>query len=217
MSGVAADRAPLSLAVLVSGNGTNLQAILDAIEVGNLHARVVCVISNRPDVRALKRAKSAGVPAICIPHGKFESRQLFDEHLASEVSRFGADWVVLAGFMRLLSPAFLARFRHRVLNIHPALLPAFPGLHAQRQAFEYGVRVTGCTVHLVDDGMDTGAIVDQRVVAIEGNDTLGDVEARIHAAEHELFVSVLGAIADGRVVVEPSTENGRPQVRVMRK
>lgn len=214
MSAVSSEQAPLALAILVSGNGSNLQAILDAIDSGRLLARVVCVISNRPGVKALERAAAAGVPALCISHRDFARREDFDQQLAEEVERAGADWIVLAGFMRLLGPLFLSKYRHRVLNIHPALLPAFPGLNAQRQAFDYGVRFTGCTVHLVDEGIDTGAIVDQRVVRIEATDTLDDLETRIHSAEHELFVSVLCAIAEGRVTVQPGEESRRTGVRV---
>jgi len=193
---------PLSLGVLVSGNGTNLQAILDATRSGRLAARVVTVISNRPGVRALSRAEAAGVPARSIDHQRFASRAEFDAALVAELRQAGAEWVVLAGFMRLLTPGFLAAFPGRVINIHPSLLPAFPGVNAIEQAWNYGVTVTGVSVHLVDEGTDSGPIISQVPVAIEADDTLESVEARIHAAEHELYVEALCRIQRGAVELE---------------
>ena len=216
MSGAPAESPRLSIAVLVSGNGSNLQAILDAIASGSLSADVRLVVSNRAGVRALERARSAGVPTVCIPHADYPSRAAFDERLRAVVEEAGVQWVVLAGFMRILGAEFLGRFRHRVVNIHPALLPAFPGMNAQRQAFEYGVRFTGCTVHLVDEGVDTGPVIDQSVVQIEPDDTLAALEERIHSAEHELLVSVLRSIADGRVRIAPAEKGARARVHVAR-
>lgn len=190
---------PLALGVLVSGNGTNLQAILDAIAAGSLEARVACVISNRPGVKALERAAAAGVPALAIPHREFSSREAFDRALVAALREHGAEWIVLAGFMRLLTRELLSAFPGRIVNIHPSLLPAFPGLDAQRQAFEHGVKVTGCTVHFVDGGLDSGPIIAQRAVPVLDGDDLDALTRRIHAAEHELYVSVLADIARGRV------------------
>jgi phosphoribosylglycinamide formyltransferase-1 len=191
--------AKLALGVLVSGNGSNLQAILDATRSGRLDASVRVVVSNQPQAYALTRARDAGVPAVVIPHREFSSREAFDEAVIDTLKREGVDWVVLAGFMRLLTPAFLAAFPGHVLNIHPALLPAFPGTHAIRDALAHGVRVTGCTVHLVDEGVDTGPILAQRAVPVLDDDTEQTLADRVHRAEHELYVEVLAAIAEGRL------------------
>lgn len=190
---------PLRLGVLVSGTGSNLQAILDAIGAGTLNAQVKVVISNRADVLALERAQKAGVLALTIPHKSFDSREAFDRALISALREAGVDWIVLAGFMRVLTPEFLQAYPGRIINIHPALLPAFPGVDAAKQAFDYGVKVTGCTVHFVDQGIDSGKIIAQRAVPVEAGDDLAALGARIHAAEHELFVSVLRDIAAGHV------------------
>ena len=195
--------------VLVSGNGTNLQAILDAIRNGSLAARVTCVISNRTDAMALERASRAGIPALAIRHQTFENREAFDRALVAALREHGVDWVVLAGFMRVLTPELLRAFPGRVVNIHPSLLPAFPGRDAQRQALEHGVKVTGCTVHFVDEGVDSGPIIAQRAVDVEPGDTLETLSQRIHTAEHELFVGVLKDIADGRLA--PSNTAQRPR------
>jgi phosphoribosylglycinamide formyltransferase 1 len=191
--------ARLRLGVLVSGNGTNLQAILDAARAGRIEADVGVVISNQPGAYALTRADSAGVKAVSLPHRAFPSREAFDAALVEELRRERVDWVVLAGFMRLLTPGFLAAFPQRVLNIHPALLPAFPGAHAIRDALAYGVRVTGCTVHLVDEGVDTGPILDQRAVPVEEGDTEETLAERMHRTEHELYVDVLARLSLGRL------------------
>ena len=199
----------LAFGVLVSGNGTNLQAILDAVSAGSLAARVACVISNRADAMALERASRAGVPALAIRHQTFESREAFDRAIVAALREHGVDWVVLAGFMRVLTPELLRAFPGRVVNIHPSLLPAFPGVNAQRQAFEHGVKVTGCTVHFVDEGVDSGPIIAQRAVEIRPSDTVATLSERIHVAEHELFVNVLRDIADGRLA--PSNTAQRPR------
>jgi len=195
--------------VLCSGNGTNLQAILDAISGGTLAARVSCVISNRTDAMALERASRAGIPALAIRHQTFESREAFDRALVAALREHGVDWVVLAGFMRVLTPELLRAYPGRVVNIHPSLLPSFPGRDAQRQALEHGVKVTGCTVHFVDEGVDSGPIIAQRAVAVQPDDTLDTLSNRIHTAEHELFVGVLRDIADGRIA--PSNTAQRPR------
>ena len=190
---------PLDLGVLVSGTGSNLQAILDAIAQGSLNARVRVVISNKPNVQALDRARAAGVRALTIPHRDFASREAFDHALVTALREAGVNWVVLAGFMRVLTPLFLSAFPGRIINIHPALLPAFPGVDAVKQALDYGVKLSGCTVHFVDSGVDSGKIIAQRAVAVEPADDLAKLSARIHAAEHELFVSVLRDVAAGIV------------------
>src|SRR5687767_14658191 len=169
----------LVLGVLVSGSGTNLQAILDAIASGKLDAKVGVVLSNVPNARALDRAQAAKVPAIVVDHKAFPSRDAFDRALVEVLEAHGVRVVVLAGFMRLLTPTLLDAFPNRVINVHPALLPAFPGAHAQRQAIEYGVAVSGCTVHFVDAGMDTGPIIAQTTVPVRDEDDEASLTARI--------------------------------------
>ena len=189
----------LNLGVLVSGNGTNLQAILDAVERGALDARVRCVISNKGDAHALERATVSGVPARFISHKAHPTREAFDEAVLAALREHGVEWVVLAGFMRVLTPGFLRAWGGRVVNVHPSLLPSFPGVNAVKQALDHGVKVTGCTVHLVDEGVDSGPIIAQRPVVVHDGDDEASLAARIHQAEHELFVSVLADIAAGRV------------------
>ncbi|HKO51877.1 MAG TPA: phosphoribosylglycinamide formyltransferase [Polyangiaceae bacterium] len=193
-------QSPLNLGVLVSGVGSNLQAILDAISAGTLNARVKLVIANRPGAPALERARAAGVRALTIPHKDFPTREAFDAALVSALRAADVNWVVLAGFMRVLTPQFLKAYPGRVINIHPSLLPAFPGVDATKQALDYGVKLTGCTVHFVDHGVDSGRIIAQRAVPVEAGDDLSSLARRIHGVEHELFVNVLREIAAGRVV-----------------
>jgi len=184
----------IRLAVLVSGRGSNLQAIVDAARAGRLQASVEVVVSDVADAPALARARAGGIPAAVVRRRDYPSRAEFELALAGAVERARPDLVVLAGFMRLLGPAFLDRFPGRVINIHPSLLPAFPGLEAQKQALEYGVRFTGCTVHYVDYGMDSGAIIDQRVVEVMPGDDGDSLSARILEQEHELLVDVIRRI-----------------------
>jgi phosphoribosylglycinamide formyltransferase 1 len=191
--------ATLDLGVLVSGNGSNLQAILDAIENRTLDARVRVVLSNRPQAFALERAKNAGVPAVAISHQGHASREAFDQLLIEALRAHGVDLVVLAGFMRILTPPFLHAFGGRVINIHPSLLPSFPGVHAMRQALDHGVKVTGCTVHWVEVGVDSGPIIAQRAVPILNGDSEQSLAERMHRAEHELYVQALVDLAAGRV------------------
>jgi phosphoribosylglycinamide formyltransferase 1 len=192
----------VNVGVLVSGSGTNLQAILDAQAKGELgKARVVVVVSNVAGVRALERAQAAGVATVVLSHKEYASRQAFDEALVATLRQFGVELVALAGFMRLLTPTFLGAFPQRVVNIHPALLPAFPGIHAQKQALDYGARVTGCTVHFVDEGCDTGPIIAQATVPVLDGDDEAALTTRILAEEHRLYPAAIRAIADGRVQV----------------
>ena len=181
----------IRLAVLVSGRGSNLQAIMDAIGAGRLDASVEVVISDMPDAPALERARARGIPAVAVRRRDYFSRAEFEAALADAAEWARPDLIVLAGFMRLLGPAFLDRFPGRVINIHPSLLPAFPGLEAQRQALEYGVKFTGCTVHYVDYGMDSGTIIDQRVVVVMPGDDVDSLSARILEQEHDLLVEVI--------------------------
>ena len=189
--------APLArLVVLISGSGTNLQAILDACAAGGLPAGVAAVISNRGDAFGLERARLAGVPALALPKPREEDRRVYDARLAELAAGFQPDWIVLAGWMRVLSAAFLDRFPGRVINLHPALPGCFPGTHAIDRAFaafQAGeIQETGVMVHLVpDEGVDSGPVLGESRVAISATDTLETLEARIHAAEHRLLVETL--------------------------
>lgn len=196
------------MAVLVSGSGSNLQALLDAASDPWFPADIVKVVSNRPGVFALERAAAAGVPRGVVPHGG-RSREAFEAELAEAVG--DADLVCLAGFMRVLGPVFLDRWPGRVLNIHPALLPAFPGVQAQAQARAWGVTQAGCTVHLVDHGVDTGPILAQASVPVFDEDDEAGLQARILAMEHRIYPMALRWMAEGRVRVE----GRRAYVRLM--
>jgi phosphoribosylglycinamide formyltransferase 1 len=204
--------AKLRLGVLVSGSGTNLQAILDAVADGSLDAEVRIVISNQPAARALERAGAAGVPTRVISHREVPDRALFDAQLVAALREADVSHVVLAGFMRLVTPVLLDAFPWRVVNIHPALLPAFPGVHSQRQALDYGVKMAGCTVHFVDTGADSGPVIAQAAVAVLDGDTEESLSARILVEEHRLLVAVLGAIAEGKVEVVPAAVGTRVRV-----
>jgi phosphoribosylglycinamide formyltransferase 1 len=195
-------RGLLRLGVLASGRGTNLQAILDAIDAGRCPARVVVVVSDRAEAGALERARRAYIEAVHVEPQAGADRAAFDQALAAVLAKHDVELVCLAGYMRLLSPAFVAAYRHRILNVHPALLPAFPGLHAQRQALEHGAKVTGATIHFVDDGMDTGPIALQAAVPVREDDTEASLSARIRAEEHRLFPEAIRLFAEGRLVVE---------------
>ncbi len=192
----------IRIAVLASGEGTNLQALLDAQREGRLGGRVVAVLSDRPGARALARALAAGVPAEALDPAAFPDRAAFDRALLERLRAHAPDLVVLAGFMRLLGPEVVAAYRHRMLNVHPTLLPAFPGLHAHRQALAHGVKVSGCTVHFVDEGVDSGPIVLQAAVPVaegEGEEALAE---RIKRVEHRLYPLAVRLFAEGRLRVE---------------
>jgi phosphoribosylglycinamide formyltransferase-1 len=204
--------ATLQLGVLVSGTGTNLQAIIDAVQAGSLDARLSLVISNKPGVAALDRAERAGVPTRCISHKDYPDRETFEDALLTALREARVEWIMLAGFMRVLTPHFVRSYAGRIINIHPALLPSFPGVHAQRQALEYGAKVSGCTVHLVDEGVDTGPILGQRAVEVLEGDTESLLAARILTEEHRLLVDVLSWIAADRVSVLPAEPGKRPRV-----
>jgi phosphoribosylglycinamide formyltransferase-1 len=203
------------LGVLISGRGSNLQAIIDATRDGRLDAVVAVVISNRADAPGLQRARDAGIPTAVIDHRAFPSREAFDRALVDELRRHDVALVCLAGFMRLLGPAFLQAFPDRILNIHPSLLPAFPGLHAQRQAFEYGVKISGATVHLVTAELDAGPIVLQAAVPVRHDDTEETLAARILVEEHRIYPEAIRIVLDGRwriegrrFLVEPAVTTG---------
>ena len=191
----------LNIGVLVSGSGSNLQSILDACATGELRARVACVISNNADAYALERARTAGIPALHLDHRAHSGREAYDQALVATLREFGVELVAMAGFMRIITPVLLDSFPLAVMNIHPALLPAFPGLHAQRQALDYGVKVAGCTVHLVDPGTDTGPIIMQAAVPILGGDTEQTLSARIQQEEHRIYPEAIRLFAEGRLNV----------------
>lgn len=191
-----------NLAVLASGRGTNLQAIIDAWEAGRLPVSIVGVVSDNPKAKALERAAAHGLRAAVLPAEPYPSRAAYGEALVKLLRSWQADIIALAGFMRLLDPVVIRAFPNRILNIHPALLPSFPGLHAQRQALAYGVRVSGCTVHLVDEGMDTGPIVLQAAVPVLPDDTEETLAARILTEEHRIYPEAIRLLATGRLKVE---------------
>ncbi|HEX6753278.1 MAG TPA: phosphoribosylglycinamide formyltransferase [Solirubrobacterales bacterium] len=189
------------IVVLASGSGTNLQAILDALH-GHGGIEVVGVGSDRPDARALERAREAGVETASFPRDGYDSREARDAAMGDWIEARGADLVALAGYMQLLGEGFVARFRHRIVNVHPALLPAFPGLDAIGQALEAGVETTGVTVHFVDEGVDTGPVLLQREVPVPADRDRAALEEAIHATEHELYPEAIRMIAAGRVRID---------------
>ena len=195
-------RVPCKLGVLVSGGGTNLQAIIDCIEAGEINAEVCCVISNNADAYALTRAKRHGIPVVVHKISGFTDRYGYDAVTVEILRGYNVELVILAGFMRILSDTMVNAFPNAIMNIHPALLPAFPGLHAQQQALNYGVRYSGCTVHFVDSGTDTGPIILQTVVPVEQVDTEDSLSARIQEVEHRTFPAAIGLYADGKLKVE---------------
>lgn len=192
----------LSLAVLASGSGTNLAALLDACAEGRVPARVSAVICNVPGARALDRATQAGVPAVLLDHKSFPDRAAFEAAVDAELRARKIDLIVLAGFMRMLSAGFVDRWAGRIVNVHPSLLPSFPGLAAPRQAIEAGVRISGCTVHVVDAGQDTGPILAQAAVPVLPGDTEELLRIRIQAQEHRLLPHAIKLIAEGKVRVD---------------
>lgn len=191
-----------AIAVLVSGSGSNLQAIIDASEKGEIPCRVGVVISNKADVYGLVRARIHGIPTEVISHKDFPNREEFDKRLVDVILQRGAVLVCLAGFMRVLSPLFVQAFPNRILNIHPALLPSFPGTHGPGQALNHGVRFSGCTVHFLDEGVDTGPIIVQAVVPVYDDDTEETLAARILVQEHKIYPMAIRLFFQGKLKVE---------------
>ncbi len=192
---------PLRIGVLASGRGSNLQAIIDAIEAGQLDCRIEVVISDRADARALERAKKHGAEAVFLDPKGYATREAFDQALLGVLAEHRVELVCLAGYMRVLSPTFVRALPGQIMNIHPALLPAFPGLHAQRQALKHGVKVSGATVHFVDEGVDTGPIICQAAVPVREDDTEETLSARILEQEHQLYPRALRLYAEGRLSI----------------
>ena len=192
----------LRIGVLASGSGTNLQSIIDRCQDGSLDAEIAIVICNNPEAGALDRARAAGIPFRLINHREFSRREDFDRAVVAALQQAGVELVVLAGFMRIITQAFIDAFPDRIINIHPALLPAFPGLHVQQQAIDYGARFSGCTVHFVDGGVDTGPIIIQAVVPVMPDDTAESLAQRILEQEHQIYPRAIQLIAESRVSVE---------------
>ena len=192
----------LPIAVLVSGSGSNLQSIIDRIEAGVLDAEIKVVISNKPGAYGLERADRHGIESRLIPHDEYESRDEFDLALMRAINGAGAEAVVLAGFMRILTPGFLHSFPQRVLNIHPALLPSFPGVHGQGDAADYGVKISGCTVHFVDEQMDHGPVIIQATVPAYADDDGDSLGARILKMEHRIYPQAIQWLAQDRLTIK---------------
>ncbi len=192
----------LTLGVLVSGSGTNLQSIIDAIESGRLNARIAVVLSDNPEAYALERARRHGIRTCIVTKKEFPKREDYDRRAVEVLKEYGVELVVLAGFMRILSPVFIRAFPLRIMNIHPSLLPAFPGLDVHRKAIEWGARFSGCTVHFVDEGVDTGPIIIQAVVPIKEDDTPETLRERILAQEHRIYPEAIRLFSEGRLTVE---------------
>ena len=192
---------PLRIGVLLSGSGTNLQAIIDEVRDGALPVEIVKVVSSRPDAYGIERAKQAGIPVIALNRQIYADPEAADAMIVEELRAAGAEYVVMAGYMRKLTPVVLEAFPDRVLNLHPALLPSFKGAHAIQDAFDAGVKVTGVTVHFANEDYDKGPIVAQEPVRVEEGWTVDELEAAIHAVEHVLYPRVLRQLAEGRIAV----------------
>jgi len=191
----------MNIAVLCSGNGTNLQAIIDNVEKGRIKADIAFVLSDKKDAFALERARRSGIPAIILDKKDYKSRDDFDREISANLVKHKVELVVLAGYMRLLSGSFIKEFRNRIMNIHPSLLPSFKGTSAVKDAFEYGVKVTGATVHFVDEELDNGPIILQKCVQIKEDDTEETILERVHEAEHEIYPEAVRLFVEGRLKI----------------
>ncbi|MCE5263518.1 MAG: phosphoribosylglycinamide formyltransferase [Deltaproteobacteria bacterium] len=192
----------ISIGVLVSGGGSNLQSLIDNIEQGTLDAEIRLVISNNPHAFALERCRKHGIPTAILDHCEFASRELFDCRMIELLRGAGVELVVMAGFMRILSHVFFRAFPMRIMNIHPALLPCFPGTHVQQKAIDYGVKYSGCTVHFADEGVDTGPIILQAVVPVYDEDNAESLAARILKEEHKIYPQAIQYYAEGRIEID---------------
>ncbi|MFQ5656558.1 MAG: phosphoribosylglycinamide formyltransferase [Candidatus Methylomirabilales bacterium] len=192
----------LRVGALASGRGSNLQAIIDVSEAGKLYASVVVLVTDTSDAYALQRAEKHGIPGVFVDPKGYNGREAFDKAVISVLTEHQVELICLAGFMRVLSPVFIEHFRHRIMNIHPALLPSFPGLHGQRQALDHGVKFSGCTVHFADEGVDTGPIIIQAVVPVFDDDTEETLSARILRYEHQIYPKAIQLYAEDRLEVK---------------
>lgn len=191
----------LPIAILVSGNGSNLQAIINAAKDGSLSAEIKVVISNNPNAFALTRCKKHKIKTVVYNNNDFPDKDAFETAIAKTIKESGARLICLAGFMKVLSPNFVSKFDGHIINIHPALLPSFPGLHGQRQALEHGVKISGCTVHFVDEGVDAGPIILQTAVAVKDNDTEETLSARILKEEHKIYPKAIQLFAENKLKI----------------
>lgn len=203
----------LKIAILASGSGTNAQAMIDKAAAGLLDVEIRLVCSNRPGAGVLERARKAGLPYLTLDHTLFSSRADYDARLAEILLEHGAEYVVLAGYMRLVTAAFLDAFEGRVLNIHPALLPSFPGVHGGADAQAYGVKISGCTVHFVEEKMDSGPVIIQAAVPAVAGEDLEELMSRIHYMEHRIYPQALQWLAEGRIRVEGRQVHLAPSTR----
>ena len=191
----------IKLGVLCSGRGTDLQSIIDAIANGKLNAQIAVVLTDKPKVMALERAEKAGIKNICIDRKSFDNKTDFESAILKELKNAEVDLVVLAGFMRILSPEFVHEYKERIMNIHPSLLPSFPGAHAHRDVLAYGVKVSGCTVHFVDEGTDSGPIIMQAAVEVKDDDTEETLAARVLEQEHIIYPKAIQLYVEGRLKI----------------
>ena len=192
----------INIGILASGRGTNLQAIIEAVEEGRIEGEISIVVGDNPDAYALKRAKQHNIETQYIDFNKFKNRENYDKKIVEYLKEKKVDLVVLAGYMRILSPYFIRTYKNKIINIHPALLPSFPGLHTQRQAVEYGVKVSGCTVHFVDEGVDSGPIILQKTVEVKDNDTEESLAERILKEEHQIYPRAIQLFSEGRLIIK---------------
>jgi phosphoribosylglycinamide formyltransferase-1 len=192
----------VGIGILVSGSGSNLQSIIDHIEGGTLDAEIKVVLSNNSDAYALERCRKHRIPSVVLDHRQFDRRESYDRRAIAILESSGVELVVMAGFMRILSPEFFRAFPQRIINIHPALLPAFPGMHVQQKALEYGVKFAGCTVHFADEGIDTGPIIIQSVVPVYEDDTTDTLSTRILREEHRIYPQAIQYYAEGKIVIK---------------
>jgi phosphoribosylglycinamide formyltransferase-1 len=190
------------LGVVASGRGSNLQSIMDAIKTGQITAKIGVVITDKPEAKALDRAREVGIPAVCVDRKKCASKDEFEQALVAELNKYHVDLVILAGFMRILSPFFVHSFKDKIMNIHPSLLPAFAGAHAHRDVLAYGAKVSGCTIHFVDEGMDSGPIIVQESVPVLDDDTEDTLAARVLKIEHVLYPRAIALYLDGKLDVQ---------------
>lgn len=195
----------LKLGVLASGRGSNFQSIIDEIEAGSLNASISLLITDNPDAYAIERAKKQSIKHLYLNPHDFKSKNDFYTMIAKKLVKSDVDLVILAGFMRIVGKPLIEAFPNRIMNIHPALLPAFPGLHSQKQAVDYGVRVSGCTVHFVDEGMDTGPIIIQAAVVVSPDDTEDTLSERILRLEHKIFPYAIRLYSEGRLYADGRT------------
>ncbi len=200
---------PLNIGVLISGSGSNLQSLIDHIQEGTLDAHVSLVVSSRPDAYGIERAKKAGIPVLVLNREAYADAAAANKRIADALKEAGVEYVVMAGYMRMVTAEVLDAFPDRVVNLHPALLPSFKGAHAIQDAFDFGVKVTGVTVHFANADYDKGPIIAQRAVEVYEGETVEALEARIHAVEHELYPHVVQLLAEGRVSVDEATRTVR--------